>query len=189
MTANQAVARVVKELTAAGIPYMVVGSYSSNAYGIVRSTQDADFVIELAAKDINAVLKKLSPEIVFDAQKLLESVTATFRYIGKVRESGFKIELFQVNEKDPFDCERFARRRPVGFLDGEAVLPSAEDVIIQKLRWLLRANRRKDRDDVLWVIAVKLRQLDFDYIHRWTDIHGTRQLFEEIKAEAESKGG
>ncbi len=45
---NEATVPVIEALEACEIPYMLVGSYSSNAYGIARSTQDADFVIELA---------------------------------------------------------------------------------------------------------------------------------------------
>ena len=43
---NEATLSVIEALEACGIQYMLVGSYSSNAYGIPRSTQDADFVIE-----------------------------------------------------------------------------------------------------------------------------------------------
>ncbi len=36
------------------VPYMVVGSYSSNFYGIPRSTEDADLVVHLpSAKWVN----------------------------------------------------------------------------------------------------------------------------------------
>ena len=36
--------RVADALSAAGIPYLLAGSFSSNYYGIPRSTKDADFV-------------------------------------------------------------------------------------------------------------------------------------------------
>jgi hypothetical protein len=47
MSAGEAVLTVIEALEACGITYILVGSYSTNAYGIPRSTQDADFVIEL----------------------------------------------------------------------------------------------------------------------------------------------
>ena len=47
MTGNQAALTVAEALESCDIPYMLVGSYSSNFYGVDRSTQDADFVIEL----------------------------------------------------------------------------------------------------------------------------------------------
>ncbi len=36
----------------AGIPYLLVGAFSSNACGIARSTKDADFVVSLQAGDL-----------------------------------------------------------------------------------------------------------------------------------------
>ena len=39
--------RVVDASNACGSPYMLVGSFSSNLYGIPRSTKDADFVLQL----------------------------------------------------------------------------------------------------------------------------------------------
>jgi hypothetical protein len=35
---------VMDALNAKGVPWMLVGAYSSNYYGIPRSTRDADFV-------------------------------------------------------------------------------------------------------------------------------------------------
>ena len=47
MTGNEAVLQTVSALDECRIPYMLVGSYSTNVYGIPRSTEDADLVIEL----------------------------------------------------------------------------------------------------------------------------------------------
>lgn len=68
-------------------------------------------------------------------------------------------------------------------MDGTASLPTAEDVIIQKLRWFHRARRAKDRDDAINVLAVQAGKLDMDYIRRWCDAHGTRELLEKLLAE------
>ena len=62
-------------------------------------------------------------------------------------------------------------------------LPSAEDVIVTKLRWAERAKRGKDYEDVRDVIAVQGdAALDWDYIHRWAAEHGTRTLLDQIRA-------
>ncbi|KLU04914.1 hypothetical protein RISK_003182 [Rhodopirellula islandica] len=39
---NEAVAKVVTALNESNISYMLVGSYSSNVYGVPRATGDAD---------------------------------------------------------------------------------------------------------------------------------------------------
>jgi len=61
----------------------------------------------------------------------------------------------------------------------EAVIPTAEDVVIQKLRW----QRDKDIADVRIVIAVQAARLDWSYIQRWTDQHATTELLNRLKLE------
>jgi len=60
-------------------------------------------------------------------------------------------------------------------------MPTPEDVIITKLRWGSTQHRAKDRDDIHDILAVQGDRLDFDYIHRWADEHGTRKLLDEIR--------
>lgn len=52
MTGREAVLTAIAALESCGIPYILVGSFSTNAYGIPRSTQDADFIIELGETSI-----------------------------------------------------------------------------------------------------------------------------------------
>ncbi len=68
MTGNQAAVAAAEALDACGIPYMLVGSYSSNIYGIDRSTQDADFVIELGEAEIGELARRIAPAIRIDRQ-------------------------------------------------------------------------------------------------------------------------
>ena len=66
-----------------------------------------------------------------------------------------------------------------------AFVPTAEDVVITKLRWSKGGNRRKDAEDVENVIAVQADALDLAYIRQWTDQHGTRELFEQLLLSAQ----
>lgn len=45
MTAEEISLRVVEILNEHRVPYMLVGSLSTNFHSIVRSTKDADFVV------------------------------------------------------------------------------------------------------------------------------------------------
>ena len=159
----------------------MVGSYSTNAYGIPRSTQDADFVIELGETSIGELVRRLAPSIRIDPQMSLETVTMSRRYVAEVAEIPFKIELFLLKD-DPHSQERFRRRQLVRVLDRQVWLPTPEDVIVTKLHWALLANRSKDRDDARDVIAVQGDKIDWDYVHRWCEGHGTRALLDEIRA-------
>jgi hypothetical protein len=64
-------------------------------------------------------------------------------------------------------------------------LPTAEDVIIQKLRWSRGAKRSKDFADVVAVLQVQgPARLDWAYIEEWCAKHQTLDLLAEAKAEA-----
>lgn len=167
---------VIDALAAADVPYLLAGSFSSNYYGIPRSTQDADFVVELQGRSIMSLQPHLDARLRIDPQVEFETVMGTRRNVVTASGVAFEVELFRLSD-DQHDQERFRRRRTVALLGRSISLPSPEDVIITKLRWL----RAKDREDVAGVLAVQGDALDWDYIYRWCDQHGTRKVLEGIR--------
>lgn len=146
----------IKAMESAGMAYMLVGGLSSNAYGIPRSTKDADFVLAIDSSSLKAFAEALGPDFVLDPQGSFEMVTGTIRYHLRAPSIAFEIELFLLSE-DPHDRTRFERRRKVtsAQLGIDATIPSPEDVIVMKLRWAKAIHRNKDTDDVRDVIAVQ----------------------------------
>jgi hypothetical protein len=180
---NEATARVVAAFEKLGIDYLIAGSYSSNFYGIPRSTKDADFVAVMSGKVGNLALM-LGSEFEFDPQSSFETVTGTYREKVKIRSIPFEIEIFHLSQ-DAHDQSRFQRRVRVldDIIGCEICVPTAEDVIIMKLRWAKIAQRGKDSEDVRDVIAVQGdKALDWDYIHHWCDLHETRTLLNQIRS-------
>jgi hypothetical protein len=181
MKSDEAVVAMIDGLEAAGVPYMIVGSLSSNYYGVPRSTRDADFVIDLPGKGIKGLLDQLGPTFQLDPQMSFEAITGTLRYKLSVVGTAFEVELFLLGN-DAHDQTRFGRRRRVAFFGRQACIPSPEDVVVTKLRWSLQEGRSKDRDDVRNVLAVQSANVDWDYIHHWCQEHGTLDLLGEIRA-------
>jgi hypothetical protein len=181
MSALDIVLRVVRVLNDLGIPYMLVGSFSSNFYGRSRSTNDADFVAALGSSDLARLRAGLGPEFRLEQQMSFETITMHSRHILVHAASMFRVEVFELTD-DPFNQSRFNRRRKIE-LDGVPTwLPAVEDVIIQKLLWASKNKmRRQDIADVKAVIDVQgTAPLDLEYIRRWTDQHGTREIFEKL---------
>lgn len=184
MNGDNATMAVIEALDRAGVPYMLVGSFSSNAYGVVRATKDADIVVACEGSSISAVINELGPGFRLDPQMQFESVTGTVRSIIEVESIPFRIELFRLSN-DPHDQARFSRRRCVHYpgFRSPIFIPTPEDVIVTKLRWAVGAARGKDREDVRDVIAVLGDEaLDWEYIYRWSDEHGTRKALDEIRS-------
>ena len=176
MTIDDVMLRVAAALHQAEIPFMVVGGFSSNYYGIVRSTQDADFVVQLSAPLSAKFAETLGPEFEPEAQLSFETKTGTQRQEFRVAGTLFKVEVFRLSD-DPHDQERFRRRQLVLVLGHEVFMPRAEDVIIMKLRWA----REKDRNDIRNILSVQGDKLDWDYIYGWCDRHGTREKLDAIR--------
>jgi hypothetical protein len=154
VNSEEAVLAAFEALERAGIGYMLVGSLSSNYYGVARLTQDADFVIQFDPRSIPDFVRHLGPGFSFDPQLSFETATGTTRNLLTLPETAFTIELFHLSD-DPHDQERFRRRREATVYGRRVILPTAEDVIITKLCWCLQAGRNKDREDVRNVILVQ----------------------------------
>ncbi len=168
---------VIDALLAQQIPFMVVGSYSSNLYGIPRLTKDADLVVDLRGKSVLSLQAHLPAGMKLDPQVQFEGITATLKNVVSIDDSPFIVEIFRLGT-DPHDQMRFSRRRPIVHQQRTIWAPTAEDVIVTKLRWA----RNKDREDVLNILAVQGDALDFAYIHQWCDAHGSRERLDEIRA-------
>src|SRR5690349_16857839 len=110
MTGDEATVAVIDALEASEIEYMLVGSLSSNAYGVARSTKDADFVVQLGKASFADLVNRLGPGFWLDPQATFETVTMTTRRVLRVTETQFIVELFHLSD-DSHDQERFRRRR------------------------------------------------------------------------------
>ena len=182
MHTDIAALKVIDTLESLNVDYMIVGSLSASYYGIVRMTQDADFVLQVDPSTINRIAQELGPQFTLDPQMSFETVTATTRYGIYFTPSDFQIEFFILTD-EVHDKQRFARRVRAKVAGRQTWVPTAEDVIITKLRWSKHARRTKDADDVRDVLAVQGDNLDWPYLHEWCSRHETLQLLNDIRAQ------
>jgi len=175
-TVNDVTLRVIDGLNAAGVNYMLVGSFSTNIYGIPRSTKDADFVLQLEGDLSPVFYKTLGKDFEIDPQLKFETNAGTFKQEMRFSGTPFAVELFRLSN-DLFDQTRFRRRVSVKLLGRETFVPTAEDVVVMKIRWF----REKDRMDVKNVLTVQQGKLDWLYIKKWCGEHGTLAKLEEIR--------
>jgi hypothetical protein len=172
--------KVVEALEAENVPYIVVGALSVSVFGIPRATKDVDIVISLETrKPLDDVERRLAEVVEFDPQLTFETITGSLRHILNSKSSPpIVVELFELGD-DPFVQSRFARRRQEysAQMQRHAWLPTAEDVIVQKLRWA----RHKDLEDAGSVLAVRgTATLDMAYIEHWCGQHGTLERLNAV---------
>jgi hypothetical protein len=184
MTGSGLLAQFVGFLNDKNLPYMVVGSFSSNYHGIPRATKDADIVLRFDEGTWSELAKDLPEGMSVDPQGGFEMVTATRKELIFTEGSLFEIEVFHLSEDD-FDQERFKRRVKVDLGEGvETWIATAEDVIVQKIRWSKGATRPKDFDDVVKVLVRQGDRLDFDYIKNWCEKHSSLEILTEAQEAA-----
>src|SRR5438093_8148109 len=102
MTSGNVATLAVDALEAARLPYMVVGSLSSNVYGIPRSTKDADIVVEFGGLSLADLMRHLGAGFELEPQMSFETITGTYRHRIRYKDSSFMIEFFLlINDPHP----------------------------------------------------------------------------------------
>lgn len=182
-TATDAIQFLIDLLNELGVDYMLVGSLSSNFYGVARATRDADFVVSIRSEQWSTLLARLPSDFRIDPQQSFETFTLTTRRILELPALPFTVELFDLSD-DEHDQERFRRRVKVPTMGRTVTLPTAEDVVVQKLRWCSVSHRAKDYSDAVQVLAVQGPILDFNYIRHWCSEHGTSELLAQAICDA-----
>jgi len=170
--ANTAI-QVLDRIESTGVPYMLVGALAAGTHGIPRATRDLDFLVPASmGGGVTAIIKALEDIVVFEDQAVFDTLTWGKRHVGQtITPPPVKIELFEIFD-DPFVLLEFERKQQIfiPILKRSGWVPSAEDVIVQKLRW----GRSKDLDDVTDILAVQGNErLDMPYIENWCAIHKT----------------
>ena len=92
----EALVEVIRVLQAEQIPYMLVGAFSSNAYGYPRATKDADIVIDYREGVLKALRSALGSDFQMDLQSGFELITGTIRNLLTYVPTKFEVELFRL---------------------------------------------------------------------------------------------
>ena len=167
MSAPEVLRRITQALENAGIAYMLTGSFASAHYGVPRSTQDIDLVIEATAAQLRTFVQSLPADEYyadFDAALEAQRKESLFNVIDLV--TGWKIDLI-IRKSRSFSREEFGRRRVVDLQGLGLFVATAEDVILAKLEWAKLGNSDRQIEDVAAILRLQSETLDRRYLERW----------------------
>ena len=171
-------------LETSGIPFMVTGSHGSGYYGQPRATNDADFVIDPTAEQLDRFLALLGAACYASPEAAQEALRNRLMFNVIHLDEGWKADLI-VRKERPFSVEEFARRQ-VGDLYGHALpVASPEDVILSKLEWSRISPSERQLKDALNVAVVQWARLDQAYLRHWAAQLGVGEQLEELLSQAE----
>lgn len=177
---NQEIARAALDaIVAAEIDYVLVGGLAVIAHTFPRTTLDADFVIAAPMASIGLIERYFPAAFHVDPQPVMELLTGTHRWMVDVDGSTFKVEIFLLGN-DLHHAMIFQRRIKVDVPDfiGTVWIPTAEDLVVQKLRWA----RSKDLDDALNILSVAGSAIDYPHIEKWCEAHGTLDRLTQVRS-------
>ncbi|MBI4164514.1 MAG: hypothetical protein HY508_02140 [Acidobacteria bacterium] len=157
------------------IRYMIVGSFASSAYGSIRTTQDADLIVDLPLEKAQGLVEKFRNEFYVDLAQVEQAVKGQHSFNIIHLGSFFKVDFFILADK-PHMREEFSRRI-VSRLDasGEASvwLATAEDTLLSKLHWYRSGGEVSELQwrDAVGILKIQSGRLDMTYLER-----GAREL-------------
>ena len=176
--------RLVAVLEQVSVPYMLSGSLASAFYGIPRSTQDIDIVVQLDLARLRALHRALPEEQYYASEP---AAVDALRRQGQFNiidmETGWKVDLI-VCKRRPFSRTEFERRRSEDVLGVSLMICSPEDSILSMLEWAKRSGgSERQLRDVFGVWQMRRAELEQDYIDRWARELGVEDLWLQIRDE------
>ena len=138
------------------IPYLVGGSVASSLLGEPRATLDLDLVVDVQVHQVQALVAAMTGEFYISQDTVQEAVERKTSFNVIHFETTEKADLFVIGD-DGFSQSKMRRRQEYA-LPGQPqksiYIYSAEDIILQKLRWYRIGFSQSDRQwrDVLGVV-------------------------------------
>jgi hypothetical protein len=163
-----------------GVPYQIGGSLASSAWGLPRSTQDADLVADLQLQHVDPFAAQLLDSYYIDASMIRDAIVRQSSFNLLHLATMLKVDVF-IPKRSAFDEAAFQRARPQ-WLDEpqteQALFTSPEDIILHKLVWYRSGGEVSERQwlDVLGVLKVQAEDLDAIYLRKWAARLGVTDL-------------
>ncbi|HPC94250.1 MAG TPA: hypothetical protein PLU87_04845 [Sedimentisphaerales bacterium] len=186
----QVLERLAEVFDALGIPYAIGGSIASSVYGTVRFTRDADIAVLPFAAAADRFYAMLKDEFYVSEEAMQQALSCCGSFNIIHFETAFKIDLFLLGPSE-FEQQLLVRSRVVRLgetPESDLCFVSPEDVILLKLRRLNESDAFDESqwEDILGVLAIQGRALDFGRLNEDARILRVEDLLERAIAEAQT---
>jgi len=120
-----------------------------------------------------------------DADMIREAVVNQSSFNVIHLETMFKADIF-VLRSDDFAIEEMDRAHLEQLGERQVVVASAEDIVLEKLRWYRLGEEASERQlqDVLGVLTVQAESIDSGYLKKWAAKLGLSDLLEQALDDA-----
>lgn len=171
----------VEALERLEIPYAIVGSIASGAWGESRFTQDIDILVDLATRHVAPLCGEFpDPEFYVSPVAARDAVSRCGQFNVIHPASGNKID-FMVAGPTPWEAAQLRRRKHLRLLpDQDAYIAAPEDVILSKLVYYRDGGSDKHLRDITGILKVSGQIVDRAYIRQSATQLGVSDLWRSV---------
>jgi hypothetical protein len=163
------------------IPYAIVGSYASSAWGEPRMTRDIDILIQLSPDQIEQFCGEFpAPDFYVSQAAATEAFQCGSQFNIIHPASGNKIDFMLGASRAQVDPQ-LERRQLIEIAPNvSGYVAAAEDVILGKLTYYREGGSEKHLRDIKGILKVSGQAIDRDYIGRHASQLGLSDFWQSI---------
>jgi hypothetical protein len=176
----QVLSLAVSRLEAAGIEYLITGSFALAVYATPRMTRDIDVVIDCTSDQAARLAKAFQADSYASEDAAREAVVTGTMFNVVHNDTLMKVD-FIVRKRDAYTDAQFARGRRVDLGGFDARFIAPEDLVLAKLLWRRDSGSEQQLRDVRSVVAA-VSTLDWTYLARWAERLGLSDDVDQLKA-------
>ena len=158
---SRALLAAVAALDGLDLRYAVVGGLAVGAWGVSRSTRDADLYAELPS-DRRASLQRALEEAGFHVPAMDDELQ-TFGVFRSRSADGIFVDIFAA--VGPLGEQLLDRRRQIEVFDTKLWVTAPEGLFLLKAF----SDRARDFEDLVALASLTKLQLDVSYIEHWAE--------------------
>lgn len=183
------VSSAVRVLEDLGVNYYIGGLVASVWYGSLNLTREVAFITDLTEEKVDAFVAALQEDFYVDDLAVRRAVRSQRSFNLIHFETTWKVDVF-VQQQDRWANEQMQRRERKPLDEGadapQVYLCSAEDIVLQKLRWYKKGGGLSDQqwNDLLNVLKVQADRLDYVYLKHWAAELKLGELLAQALADA-----
>ena len=166
MSVEEVFRNVRSALEAAGIAYMVTGSFASSIHGEPRASKDIDVVIAPTRDQLIDFIRRFPDDHYYvDEEDALDSFAHGTMFNIIDFASGWKVDLIFLKQR-PFSQTEFARRKVEDLAGLCLSVATAEDILIAKLERSKMGESHRQLEHGTAIVRVRGDLLDREYVER-----------------------
>lgn len=154
-------------------------------HGVARATLDVDFVADVRAEHIDAIVAAIKDTYYYDENAIREAVKLRRSFNLVHLATFYKVDVFVLRRRR-FDQQQIQRGKPHHLSDDIVVITSTpEDILLAKFDWYRLGGEVSEMQwrDILGILRTNTGRLEMDYLREMADDLGVADLLRKALQE------